>query len=50
MNLDIQQYNQQFEQKYFYLPKICRKKDHYNKKLSNNLIVRKYNNYYLLAL
>ena len=47
MNFDIQQYNQQLEKKYFYLPKIFRKKDHFSKRLYNNLNVRKHNNHYI---
>ena len=44
MEIDSQQY-QKFEKKYFYLPKIFRKKTSFNEKLYNNLKVRKYNNH-----
>ena len=41
MNLDGQLYNDKLEKKYFYLPKICRKSNNYNKELYSNSNVSK---------
>ena len=41
MNLDDQLYNEKLEKKYFYLPKICRKSNNYNKELYSNSNVSK---------
>ena len=48
MNLDGQLYNEKLEKKYFYLPKICRKSNNYNKELYSNSNVSK--NYYLFLI
>ena len=36
MDLNGQLYNAKLEKKYFYLPKICRKTNNYNKELYRN--------------
>ena len=41
MNLENELYDRKLEQKYFYLPKICRKTNNYNRELFDNSNVRK---------
>lgn len=41
MSLENELYDRNLEQKYFYLPKICRKTNNYNKELFDNSTVSK---------
>lgn len=41
MNLENELYDKKLEQKYFYLPKICRKINNYNRELFDNSNVSK---------
>lgn len=48
MNLDGQLYDEKLEKKYFYLPKICRKTNNYNKELYSNSNVSTNNNLFII--